>query len=71
MPPDPNARNRYDLSEHEFEAMLARAAEEGAKRALQTSAWTATRQRSISVTCAPCSTVSGWCVAPRCKPPCA
>lgn len=34
MPPDPNASNPYDLSEHEFEAMLARAAEEGAKRAL-------------------------------------
>lgn len=34
MPPDPNASNPVHLSRQEFEVILARAAEEGAKRAL-------------------------------------
>ena len=65
----PRSEGFVRMPDAEFEAILTRAAEEGAKRALADVASTATRPRSTSAICAPWSTASGWSAAPRCRPP--
>ena len=58
------------MSDADLEAMLARAAEEGARRAPPTSGSATRTPSSPSPTCARCSSASSSCGAPRCRPRC-
>ena len=65
----PRSEGFVRMPDAEFEAILTRAAEEGAKRALADVGLDVKKRRSIYGICDHCSTASGWSAAPRCRPP--